>query len=658
IRNYNREDCVSTLELQKWLVQLRAEAGVTTWQEGAPAPPSPDAIEIAKENDELAKKLSNGLLANLLYYHRREDRPAWWWYFERLKMSPDELKDDHESIGGLTLADDIAPRQEKRSTIYTFRFPAQEHKLSPDQDIVDPATEQKVNVIRIDDANGLIEIKRGSTRTGPFPQSLIPGGPLQTKPQREAIRRFARSLCHPERSEGPGRPAGTTPEVEPRYQAALDILLRRPMQYAPSPVTSPSGEVGPAERDRVRGLVQAAYLFVQGPPGAGKTRWGGNEIVRLLKEGKRIGVTSNSHKAIHNLLEEVERVAKKENVTFIGLKKCTSDRPETEYTGTFIHNSADVDDFLDPNVQLLAGTSWLFADARFDQLLDYLFIDEAGQIALANAIALATSAKEVRLLGDPLQLAQVSQAVHPDHSGDSVLEHLLGEHATIPPDRGLFLEHTWRMHPDVCRFISEVVYEGRLESAPECSNRRVTAVPSPTGRGWREAPGEGLHGTGLGFIPVTHQGNSQSSSEEAARIAAEIAKLLDGGEVTDEKGATRKLEQKDIMVVAPYNAQVRCVTEVLRQRGIVDVPVGTVDKFQGRQAEVVFFTMATSSGDDLPRDIDFLFSKNRLNVAISRARCLAIVVASPRLLDVACNTPEQMMLVNALCRFVEMASVC
>ena len=166
--------------------------------------------------------------------------------------------------------------------------------------------------------------------------------------------------------------------------------------------------------------------------------------------------------------------------------------------------------------------------------------------------------------------------------------------------------------------------------------------------------GSGLSGTGLRFIAMEHDGNSQSSVEEAGRIADEIAKLLDHS-VTDEKCVTRPIQQTDIMVVAPYNAQVRCVLDVLRKRGFADVPIGTVDKFQGRQAEVVFFSMATSSGDDLPRDIDFLFSRNRLNVAISRARCLAVVVASPRLLDVACHTPEQMQLVNALCRFVEMA---
>jgi predicted RecB family nuclease len=607
IENYNKEDCVSMVELQKWLLQLRGDA---PWFESPPPEEKEDPI------DDLTRAVmeKSELLANLLQYHRREDRPAWWWYFGRLKMWPEELKDDHESIGGLTLATDIPTRSVKKSTIYTLRFPAQEHKLTAEKDVIDPATKKHINIVSIDNENGLLEIKRGNASKEPFPAALIPNGPLETKKHRAAIRRLAQSVL----------------DNDSRYQAAVDILERRPLK---TPRPAERGEGGPAKRDRVRG---SAYLFVQGPPGSGKTYWGSHEIVKLLAEGKRVGVTSNSHKAIHNLLDEVERVAKERGVKFAGLKKCTEDKPETEYRGTFIASSDKIDDFLDPNVRLIAGTSWLFADARFDQTLDDLFIDEAGQVALANALAVALSACRVVLLGDPLQLAQVSQAVHPGTSGSSVLEHLLGTDATIPPDRGLFLEHTWRMHPDVCRFISEVVYDGRLESAPECANRDTSS------------------GTGLRFIAMEHEGNSQSSVEEAERIADEIAKLL-GHSVTDEKCVTRPIRQTDIMVVAPYNAQVRCVLDVLRKRGFADVPVGTVDKFQGRQAEVVFFSMATSSGDDLPRDIDFLFSRNRLNVAISRARCLAVVVASPRLLDVACHTPEQMQLVNALCRFVEMA---
>ncbi|HEY8164058.1 MAG TPA: TM0106 family RecB-like putative nuclease, partial [Gemmatimonadaceae bacterium] len=672
IENYNREDCVSTVELRKWLLRLRDEteaqyAVKLPWFEKPPDHQTEDAIATAMQADALSRALLEGLpddliaateeqrarwlLANLIHYHRREARPAWWWFFDRKKMSPEELKDDSESIGGLTLATDIPTRQEKRSTIFTLRFPAQQHKLGADKDIVDPATEKHVTVVRIDDASGLLEIKRGQASKEPMPQSLIPGGPLETKKQREAIRRVAQSVIDQGFDGSP-------------YRAAIDILLRRPMNEIPLP----PGEGG-AKR-RVRG---ANYLFVQGPPGSGKTWYGADRIVELLQLGKRVGVTSTSHKAIHNLLNDVERVVKREHVTFVGLKKCSKDAPETEFNGDFITNSDDIDAFVDPKVQLVAGTAWLFADPRLDQTLDALFIDEAGQVSLADALAVATAAKHVVLLGDPLQLAQVSQATHPGTSGASVLEHLLGSDATIPPDRGLFLEHTYRMHPDVSRFVSEVVYDDRLQSAPECANQRIAfgvrqlaaalegggaaaREPSPAeaGEGGRR-PGEGLTGTGLRFIPIEHQGNSQSSPEEANRIADEIAKLLDGGTVTDSKGITRRLAETDIMVVAPYNAQVKCVADVLRGRGFANVPVGTVDKFQGRQAEVVFFSMTTSSGDDLPRDIDFLFSRNRLNVAVSRARCLAVVVASPRLLDVACNTPAQMQLVNALCRFVEMA---
>src|SRR5206468_6043536 len=225
---------------------------------------------------------------------------------------------------------------------------------------------------------------------------------------------------------------------------------------------------------------------------------------------------------------EVERVAKEEHVTFVGLTKCSKDAPETAFNGDFIANSDDIDDFVDPQVQLVAGTAWLFADPRLDQTLDALFIDEAGQVALADALAVATAAKHVVLLGDPLQLAQVSQATHPGTSGASVLEHLLGSDATIPPDRGLFLEHTYRMHPDVSRFVSEVVYDDRLQSAPECARQRVDASsePSPSGeepalsersesKGGPKGRTRGLTGTGRRFIPSEHQGNSQSSPEEA-----------------------------------------------------------------------------------------------------------------------------------------------
>jgi uncharacterized protein len=324
---------------------------------------------------------------------------------------------------------------------------------------------------------------------------------------------------------------------------------------------------------------------------------------------------------------------------FRGLKKASTGNDESFYQGDSIANATEVSALAGAgsDVLLFAGTAWLFAHADLDgPVIDTLVIDEAGQVALADALAMGTAARNVVLLGDPLQLAQVSQGMHPPGTEASVLEHLLGEHATIPPDMGVFLARTRRMHPAVCRFISEVVYEGRLAGVPELA-RQATAF-----------------GTGLRFKPVDHVGNASASREEAEAVAREIQRMVDAS-WTDRDGASHPLRPRDFMVVAPYNAQVRWLRDALRAAGLGGVPVGTVDKFQGREAPVVFYSMATSGAEDVPRTLEFLFSRNRLNVAVSRAMCLALVVASPRLLESRARTIEQLRLINALCRFVELA---
>jgi uncharacterized protein len=380
-----------------------------------------------------------------------------------------------------------------------------------------------------------------------------------------------------------------------------------------------------------------SYLFIQGPPGSGKTWTGARMIVALIAMGKRIGVTAISHKAIHNLLREVERVAGAERVQFRGIKK-RSVTEETAFEGAFITSVTRNQDCVGADVQLVAGTAWLFADDGMDQTLDYLFIDEAGQVALADAVAVGTSARNIVLLGDPQQLAHVTKNTHSDDSGRSVLEYLLREAATIPEDRGLFLANSWRMHPEICRFVSEHSYEGRLASAPGCELQSVASA--------------GLNGAGIRHVAVHHRHNGQQSREEAEAIAFEVQRLLGGhAVVTDREGRTSSLMPTDILVVAPYNMQVRCLREVLP----VNVEVGTVDKFQGREAAVVFFSMTSSSGEDVPRGLEFLFNRNRFNVAISRAKCLSVVVCTPSLLESRCRSVEQMALVNALCQFVEAA---
>jgi predicted RecB family nuclease len=650
IAEYNEEDCVSTLKLRDWLLGLREEAEAQfgreiAWEKPEERELREESIREAEETDRLRAALLSGvpddlagatdeqralwLMAQLVDYHRREDKPVWWAFFERQGMSTDELVEDAEAIGGLRPVDGAKPQAEKRSLIYTLEFPAQEHRLYPGADAHDAATGKGAGtIVSVDDVAGRLRLSRSSGRADdPLPRGLIPGGPLGTKSQRAALRRLAREV-----QDGGVAGAG-------RYRALRDILLRAlPRVEGITPGAPLQGESVDLEQARkIAAGLDHSYLFIQGPPGSGKTWTGARLIVHLMREGKRVGVTANSHKAIHNLLEEVERVAHAENFEFRGLKK-SSGGEESVFEGDFIESSGDNEAFLRPEgVKLVAGTAWLFAREEMDGALDHLFIDEAGQIALANALAVGTAARNVVLLGDPLQLAQVSQGVHPGNAGASVLEHLLGDEATIPPDRGLFLDLTRRMHPDVCGFISDVVYAGRLTSIPECACQSIETV--------------GLTGTGLRYLPVEHEANSRSSPEEAEVIAQAMNAMLSDGGFTDQDEVKRRLELKDILVVTPYNAQVRCLQEWLPD----GARVGTVDKFQGQEAPVVFFSMATSSGAEIPRNVEFLFSRNRLNVAISRAQCLAVLVASPELLHIRCRNVDQLRMVNALCRLVEVA---
>jgi len=627
IAAYNEEDCRATLALRGWLVDHRPDdAGWATPPDARPVDDDRQKNDARREalRQALLAGASAGsprwLAAELLEYHRREARPAWWWFFQRCQMSADELFEDGEAIGRLQPVG--SPRAVKRSVEHRFRFEAQQHKLAEGDAPFDPATGKGAGVIEeLDETAGVLVLRRGpSLEAEPLPESLIPPGPIQTPEQRGALARLGASVL-----AGDGR-----------YRALRDILARAQPRL--------TGELGGmiqtmdlAEQRRRAAALDDSYLFVQGPPGTGKTWTGARIVVDLIRRGRRVGVAATSHKAIHNLLDEIERAARKEGVRFRGLKK-SAGSAETEYDGESISSIADTRKFVtaSASAQLLAGTAWLFAREDLDGAVDTLVIDEAGQVALADALAMGTAARNVILLGDPLQLAQVSQGTHPEGTGASVLEHLLGDHATVPPDMGIFLDRTRRMHPDVCRFVSEIVYEGRLDGLPEVACQ-ATAF-----------------GTGLRYLPVDHAGNVAAAPEEAERIAREI-RAMRGGSWTGRDGVTRPLGDADFMVVAPYNAQVRQLRRALEAAGLGGVPVGTVDKFQGREAPVVFYSMATSSAEDVPRSLEFLFSRNRLNVAVSRAMCLACIVASPRLLESRARTIEQMRLINALCRFVEMA---
>jgi uncharacterized protein len=631
IERYNEEDCLSTLRLRDWLLDRKREvethAGVQI-PFAALTGRRAEAVEIEPdEHADLRARLTalgDGwqlTLAHLLNYHAREAKPEWWSYFQRRKKSVDDLFDDTEAIAGLVPSAEL-PLSKDKSLIYALEFPPQEFKIKVDTEVEGPMGEGRAGTIEwIDASRGRLGLRRGAKRAAePLPRAVMAGGPVPDKAQRSAIVRVAEAVAGGQQ----------------RYRAVEAMLRRDRPRCAPFRST-PIQTLELAVQAALVQDLDDSYLFIQGPPGSGKTWTGARVIVALLALGKRVAVTAPSHRAVHNLLEEVERVATGEHVTFKGLKKrSTSD--ETAFEGQFIASVKDNEECERSDAQLIAGTAWLFAREAMDQAFDYLFIDEAGQMALADAVAVGTAAHNVVLLGDPQQLPHVAQNTHPGGAGCSVLDHLLSGAATVAEDRGLFLAESWRMHPAICRFVSEHSYDGRLISAAGCERQHVS---SP-----------GLSGAGLRYLPVDHCHNAQQSPEEARAIASQVRSLLDGGTFADRDGRTRPLSASDILVVAPYNMQVRCLREVLPD----GVEVGTVDKFQGREAAVVFFSMASSNGDEVPRGLEFLFNQHRLNVAISRARCLSVVVCSPRLLESRCRTVEQVRLVNALARFAELAT--
>lgn len=405
---------------------------------------------------------------------------------------------------------------------------------------------------------------------------------------------------------------------------------------------SPPGETAVDFAVRVATDLGETVLAIQGPPGAGKTFTGAQMICALVAQGKRVGVIATGHSVIGNLLNAVAEAAAKlgRNDVTLGHRM---DEPEAE--GDSVLEIDDNEHALSVlqsgEIKVLGGTAWLWSRPEFAKSVDVLFVDEAGQMSLANVLAVTQATGNIVLLGDPQQLEQPKKGTHPEGVGSSALQHMLGSHVTMPTGRGIFLPETWRLPPAIAAFTSEVFYEGRLRSKPGLERQRLV--------------GSAFGGGALWAIDVNHEGNRNASDEEVETVDQLVTALLaSGSRWVDEAGREAQISGADILVVAPFNAQVGRLAEKLASRGVA---VGTVDKFQGQGAPVVIYSMATSSPEDAPRGLEFLYSLNRLNVATSRARCAVFVVANPRLFAPDCKTPRQIKLANALCRYRELATI-
>jgi predicted RecB family nuclease len=649
IQIYNADDCFSTLSLRDWLERERLAQEQAGHQIARPAAsdgvPAESVSARQQQSAALAEALianipadpearsaeeaARILLANLLDWHRRESKSEWWEYFRLKDLIDEDLFDERSAISGMEFVETVDVV--RKIPIDRYRFDRQETDVRRG-DSVCQRDDTIGEVVAIDIPARTIDVKKTRKTAEIHPTAVFvdPRGP-NTDILADSLIRLGDWVV------------GNGMDSSGLHRAARDLLLRRsPRLEDGSGLAARTGESTVVAAKRIVGQLDDSVLAIQGPPGAGKTFTGARMICELVRQGKKVGITAMSHKVIRNLLDDVIKAAPEFNLAGLRCVQKVTAKPNEDPPGilTTKDNAEPLAALQDGSSRVVAGTGWLWARADYFEAVDVLFVDEAGQMSLANVLALSQAAKSVVLLGDPQQLEQPLTGSHPEGAEASALEHLLAGAKTIPAEKGLFLEKTWRLHPTLCAFTSEVFYEGRLHARDGLERQQIDGHP------W-------LGGAGLWFIPVRHEGNQNSSPEEVERVAGIVETLMQPGiNWINDKGHTRPLALNDILIVAPYNAQVSDLTA--RMPG---ARVGTVDKFQGQQAPVVIYSLTTSSPEDAPRGMEFLYSLNRLNVATSRAQAMVIVVGSARLLEPECHSPRQMQLANALCRYVELAQV-
>ncbi len=627
VEGYNRDDCVSTLRLRDWLEEQRAvliAKGIDVPRpEMKPGEPSEPLGERQQKVEGLRMQLlgvddpARRVLAYLLDWHRREDKAVWWEYFRLLGLSDEDLLDERGAVAGLAFVADVG--KEKKSTIQRYGYPPQEMELRRGDELTLKDQKKWGEVVAVDRAARTIDVLVGPSKVGVRPASAFAHSHVRTTILEDAIFAIGEGVINN--------------TVDP---LALELLNRRP------------------PKTRVATELHETVLAIQGPPGTGKTYTGGKMICDLVAAGKRVGIAATGHKVIRNLLDAVahEAASRKMQVR-LAHKVGKDDANDDDDAGAppasvklVGDNAAALALVQSGEANVLGGTAWLWTRPEFAKSVDVLFIDEAGQMSLANALAITRAASSLVLLGDPQQLDQPQKGTHPDGVGVSALEHILGEHQTMPQERGMFLGETWRFGKAICGFTSEVFYERKLTPKADIGLEQQRLAGGP------------IEGAGLFAMDVAHEGNRNGSDEEVDVVAQLISKLVAPGSIwIDRDGASHQMTTADILVVSPYNVQVSRLLERLKNDfGAASPEVGTVDKFQGRQAPVVIYSMATSRPDDAPRGLEFLFSLNRLNVATSRAHCASVIVASPLLFAPDCRSPRQMQLANALCRYREMAA--
>ena len=642
VLGYNKDDCCSAAGLRDWLEALRAQLvadGVITRPAPGDGAPTERISDWQIKINELVERLSGDvpldleerdeeqqarwILAHVLDWHRREEKAVWWEYFRLAELSVEDLVEERAGLSGLTYVGDaggtaVAP-------VHQYKFPPQETELRGGEELhsLGGARFGKAQALSLDDRTVDIKKRKDSAQVhleGVFAHTIVP-----TQALKDSLVRTGEYVAeHGLLGDG-------------RYQAARDLLLREKPRIGGEPLHREQETTVEAAVRLCRHLAPG-ILPIQGPPGAGKTFTGAQMICELVRLGRKVGITANSHKVIRNLIDATIKAADERGVDLQCCHKVT-EKEAPQHRLSFTTKNEELIAAFDQGVSVGGGTAWFWAREDASKAIDVLFVDEAAQMSLANVLAVSQAAKTVVLIGDPQQLDQPTQGSHPDGTGVSAFDHVLAGEQTIPADRGLFLEESWRLHPAICAYTSELFYEGKLSSRAGLDEQVIKAAGP-------------INGAGLRFLPVEHDGNQNCSPEEAQALRVLVNGIL-GSNATwvDRDGQERPLTLDNIVIIAPYNAQVFEIQKHLP----AGARVGTVDKFQGQEAPIAIYSTATSSHADAPRGMEFLYSLNRLNVATSRAQCISIIVGSPQLFEVECRTPRQMQMANAFCRYLEMA---
>jgi predicted RecB family nuclease len=648
VEDYNREDCESTQRLQMWLEELRTDAIAS----GAilPRPPVQDGeasdeisvldLELQRLRDSLLSGVPDDpserteeqqayfTLAHMMEFHRREEKAGWWEFFRVRELEITEYSDERRAMYGLELQEVI---EDKRAPLQRYRYPTQDLDVRKNDDVYDSEGGKIGAVANISFSEKTIDIKKKMATADHHPLGIVFHKQISSRPLRESLMRLGESVL--ERGFSDQAP----------YRAALELLLRRSSPLGKSGLLQSNEETTVEAASRLAQTLDGHVLAIQGPPGTGKTYTGANVICQLIEKGLRVGVTAVSHRVIENLLEGAMEEAQRRGLTMRAVH-CQ----DGEYEGKWgLERQKDYpmlrQGLLDGNINVLGGTAWCWVREDFEQSVDVLVVDEAGQMSLSNVLAASPGGRGLVLLGDPQQLEQPLQSSHPEGSEVSSLQHFLDGEDTMPMDKGLFLSETYRLHPHIARFTSEVYYEGKVSSRPGLENQLILASPGIDGD---------LYGSGLRYVPVLHSGNQARSLEEVCKISGIVQNLLAGGRWQDKEGNIHALTEEEILIVAPYNAQVAALNEALPT---MSQRIGTVDRFQGQEAPIVIYSMTSSTPEDAPRGMSFLYDPHRFNVATSRALALCILVGCPDLFEPECRTPQQMARANGFCRYLELA---